>query len=127
MRVGILAMAAAAGLAGCATLPPASPPAGAPYRAVGTEPFWSLTITPQRMTFTEANAPGVEIVQPTPRVIIGFAGEIYQTARIGVNIVHGRCSDGMSDRIFPDKVQLRVDNRSFEGCGGEPLPAAPQP
>ena len=26
--------------------------------------------------------------QPTPQVIIGFAGEIYQTPRINVNIVH---------------------------------------
>jgi heat shock protein HslJ/uncharacterized membrane protein len=110
-------------LTGCTTVPGARPaPTADVYRAAGTEPFWNLVIDEQRLVFTEANAPGVEIVEPKPRPIIGFAGEIYQTPRIGVNIVHTRCSDGMSDRIYPDKVQLRVDDRSFEGCGGQPLP-----
>jgi uncharacterized membrane protein len=35
-----------------------------------------------------------------------------------VNIVHGTCSDGMSDRVYPDKVQVTVDGRQFTGCGG---------
>jgi hypothetical protein len=47
-----------------------------------------------------------------------IAGEIYQTPRINVNIVHGTCSDGMSDRVYPDKVQATVDGRRFNGCGG---------
>ena len=38
---------------------------------------------------------------------------------IGVNIVKNQqCSDGMSDRVYPDKVQVTVDGRRFEGCGG---------
>ena len=116
MRFGCLG--ALALLSGCATLPPQ--PAPTVYRALGTEPFWSLTLDGREMVFTEANAPGQRIVQPQPRVIVGFAGEIYQSPRIGVNIVHTQCSDGMSDRTYPDKVQLRVDGRAFEGCGGEP-------
>jgi uncharacterized membrane protein len=51
-------------------------------------------------------------------VIHGFAGEIYNTPRIHMNIVHGQCSDGMSDRVYPDKVQVDVDGRRFNGCGG---------
>lgn len=111
-----------AALAACATVPsPAPVPPAEVYRAVGTEPFWSLTLDGREMVFTEAAAPGKRIVQPQPRPIIGFAGEIYQSPRIGVNVVHTRCSDGMSDRTYPDKVQLRVDGRSFEGCGGAPI------
>lgn len=115
---------AGAFLTGCVATPPLPPPppAGPVYVALGTEPFWRLTINQQETVFTEANAPDVQITQPTPRVIIAFAGEVYQTPRIGVNIVHARCSDGMSDRVYPDTVQVRVDRRSFEGCGGEPLP-----
>jgi heat shock protein HslJ len=114
-------------LAGCTAYPP-PPPIGSPstgaYRALGTEPFWSLTITPVEMTFDDANGP-VRIVEPTPRPIIGIAGEIYQTPRLNVNIVHARCSDGMSDRVYPDKVQVSADGRRFEGCGGEAVvPAA---
>ena len=106
-------------LAGCTTVPPSPTPAV--YRALGTEPFWSLTLDGREMVFTEANAPGQRTVMPQPKAIIGFAGEIYQTERMGVNIVHTPCSDGMSDRTYPDKVQLRVDGRSFEGCGGAEL------
>jgi heat shock protein HslJ len=74
------------------------------------------------MVFTEANAPGVRITEPQPQSIHGFAGDIYGGKRIHLNIVRNtRCSDGMSDRLYPDRVQVRVDNRSFEGCGGEGL------
>jgi heat shock protein HslJ len=99
----------------CAPLPAPSPP-HPPYHAVGTEPFWSLLIDERDITFTQPDAQPLR--QPTPKVIIGIAGEIYQTPRMNVNIVHGRCSDGMSDRSYPDKVQVTVDGRRFNGCGG---------
>ena len=89
----------------------------APYRAAGTEPFWSLTIDARTMKF---EAPGHRSVTvATPRVINGFAGEIYQTRRIGVNIVHTSCSDGMRERTFHDRVTVTVDGKRYEGCGGE--------
>jgi uncharacterized membrane protein len=111
-------------LAGCASVPEAEQ--RTLYRAVGTEPFWALELTGREMVFTEANAPGVRLVEPQPTPIHGFAGDIYQGRRINLNIVRGTsCSDGMSDRIYPDRVQVRIDNRSFEGCGGEaPMPAS---
>src|SRR4051794_30410107 len=97
----------------CMKVPGPPPP---PYHAVGTEPFWNLLIDEHHLTFTPAGAQPV--LQPTPQVIHGFAGEIYQTPRINVNIVHGACSDGMSDRTYPDKVQITVDGRQLNGCGG---------
>jgi len=100
-------------LAGCA---PPPPPHAAPYHAVGTEPFWNLLIDEHDVTFTQPDAQPIR--QRTPQVIHGFAGEIYQTPRMNVNIVHARCSDGMSDRVYPDKVQVTVDGRRFDGCGG---------
>jgi uncharacterized membrane protein len=100
-------------LGGCMTPPP--PPA-APYHAVGTEPFWNLLIDEHNLTFAQPDSQ--PITQPTPRVIIGVAGEIYQSPRINVNIVHGSCSDGMSDRAYPDKVQVTVDGKQYNGCGG---------
>jgi len=100
-------------VSGCLTPPPPPPP---PYHAVGTEPFWNLLIDERNLTFVRPDAQ--PITQPTPRVIVGIAGEIYQTPLINVNIVHARCSDGMSDRVYPDKVQVTVDGRQFNGCGG---------
>lgn len=106
--------------AACLQAPPPPPltpnPPGGAYRALGTEPFWNLTIDERQMVFTRPDAQPV--VQPTPRVIVGIAGEIYQTPRLGVNIVHRQCSDGMSDRVYPDTVQVDVDGQRFNGCGG---------
>jgi uncharacterized membrane protein len=113
MKKRIASLFMALPVAACATPPPAPPP---PYHAVGTEPFWNLLIDEHDVTFTQ---PGTQpIRQPTPQVIHGFAGEIYQTPRIDVNIVHATCSDGMSDRVYRDKVQVTVDGRQFNGCGG---------
>ena len=101
-------------LTACVTAVPAAPPA--PYHAVGTEPFWNLLIDEHDITFVLSGAQPVR--QPTPKVIIGFAGEIYRTPRIDVNIVHQQCSDGMSDRTYPDHVTATVDGKQFRGCGG---------
>jgi len=109
----LLALPVAALLGAC--MPNPGPPAP-PYHAVGTEPFWSLLIDARDLTFTQPDAQPIR--QPRPQAIVGIAGEIYQTPRINVNIVHGNCSDGMSDRTYPDKVQVTVDGRRFNGCGG---------
>ena len=116
------ALAPLALLAACYAAPPPAPqitpnPPGEAYRAIGTEPFWDLTIDPQQMIFTNRGT-NARVAQPTPPVIVGFAGEIYQTPRIHVNIVHAACSDGMSDRTYRDKVQVDVDGERFNGCGG---------
>jgi len=96
---------------------PGQPGMAAPYHAVGTEPGWSLDIDLRTMRFSGPYGQG-PISVATPRVIVGFAGEIYQTPRLNVNIVHGRCSDGMSDRVYPDKVQVTADGQRYNGCGG---------
>ena len=109
----LFSLALAASLTGCMSIPAAPP---APYHAVGTEPFWNLLIDEHNITFVVPDGP--QVTQPTPKAIIGIAGEIYQTPRINVNIVHAQCSDGMSDRVYPDKVQVSVDGKQFNGCGG---------
>ncbi|HET9811039.1 MAG TPA: hypothetical protein VFP53_05005 [Sphingomicrobium sp.] len=102
---------AAALLAGCMPYPP--PPA-APYHAIGTDSRWDLIIDDKNVTFIAAGQ--APVVQPKPPVIVGVAGEIYQTPRINVNIVHASCTIGT--RSFPDRVQVRVDQAPHEGCGG---------
>ena len=92
------------------------PPGASDYRAAGTEPFWDLTIG-RDITFTDRGT-GQSVVQPTPQVIRGVAGDIYRTQRLEVNIVHSRCNNGMSDRTYPDTVQVYVDGRLYRGCGG---------
>jgi uncharacterized membrane protein len=109
----LLAIPLAASLAACLSHPPPPP---APYRAVGTEPFWNLLVDEHHVTFIQPEQQPIQ--QPAPQRITGVAGDTYQTQRITVNIVHATCNDGMSDRIYPDRVQVTVDGRQFNGCGG---------
>lgn len=98
--------------------PPAYPaPVPGDYRAAGTEPFWDLTVG-RDLVFTDRGT-GLTITQPTPSPIHGTAGTIYRTQRLEVNIVHTPCSDGMSDRRYPDTVQVYADGRLYRGCGGD--------
>jgi hypothetical protein len=98
-------------LAGCLSHPP--PPA-APYHAVGPNGQWHLVIDDQQVTFLPAG--GQPIREPKPQPVVGIAGEIYQTPRINVNIVHAQCA--LDGRTYPHRVQVSVDGRAHDGCGG---------
>ena len=111
-RLGIVAIAAT--LTACLSHPP--PPA-APDRAVGQAADWTLIIDDRFLTFIPA--PGQQpVLQTAVKPIIGIAGEIYQTPRINVNVVHAACNDGRTGLSYPDKVQVSVDGRQYTGCGG---------
>jgi hypothetical protein len=113
MRRMIIA-AVAASLAGCLSHPPPSAP---PYHAVGKAADWTLIIDDRFVTFIPG--PGQQpLLQPVPRPVIGVAGEMYQTPRINVNVVHRPCNDMRTDRIYPDSIQVYVDGRLYNGCGG---------
>lgn len=99
---------------GCATVAGTAPDSGS-YRALGTEPFWSVTIDGGRMTYAAPDTAGFSVPAP-PR-----NGGRYQTARLTLDITHRECSDGMSDRTYPDTVTAMVDGRTLHGCGGAPL------
>ncbi|WP_265570571.1 META domain-containing protein [Sphingomicrobium nitratireducens] len=88
-----------------------------PYRAIGTEPGWILNIDNRDMRF-EGDYGQFVITEATPPVQPGYAGDIFRGRRLEVNIVHAPCNDGMSDRSYPDRVQVYADGRRYEGCGG---------
>ena len=100
-------------LAGCMAPPPAPP---APFLAHGTQPSWSLIIDSQQVTFIGADQSVLR--DPTPQPIITASGSTYSSPRIQVTIVHAQCRDGETQRIYPDRVRVDVDGRSFNGCGG---------
>lgn len=98
------------------TSQPGYPSGQTSYRAIGTEPFWDLEIG-RDLIFTDRGN-NVSVSQPAPQPIQGTAGPTYRTDRLEVNIVHRQCSDGMSNRSYPDTVEVRVDGRQrYRGCG----------
>jgi uncharacterized membrane protein len=100
-------------LSGCITPPPAP---AAPYHAIGTQPGWTLLIDEHHVTFIRSGQPVFREPRPQPEPTT--VGSSYQSPRIRVNIVHAPCRDGVSDRVYPDRVQVDVDGRAFHGCGG---------
>ncbi len=117
-----ISLTLAAALAGCATGGGIERlrPGQEAYTAVGTEPFWTLTIDPRVIIFTDRSN-NVRVTETTPRASTGPGGQAYRTTRMQVTVTRGRCNDGMSDRAYPERVQVQVDGRTFQGCGGEPL------
>lgn len=88
----------------------------APYRALGTEPFWSVTIGGGRMTYDDPERGRFSVATPPARP--SFNGRRYVTGRLTVDITRRPCSDGMSDRNYADTVEVVVEGRRLSGCGG---------
>lgn len=95
--------------------PPAPPAAASDYRASGTEPFWTVAIEGDQLTYRPLEGPMISARVPVAEVTTG--GRRYKTPRITLDIAHVRCSDGMSDRSYPDTVTATVDGRKLRGCG----------
>lgn len=115
-------------LAGCMTArnaePAARPATGdAAYLALGTEPGWTLEITPHRLNYVGAYG-ATQIVEANPGASPSFNGLRYEATRLTIDVSHGACSDGMSDRRYADRVTLTADGATFGGCGGDILPPA---
>ena len=113
-------------LAGCAAsgtpqAPGEKPAPAAAYMAIGTEPGWTLEITPERLTYA-GDYGETKIAVPNPGATPAANGEAYAAGRLSVAIEHRACSDGMSDRRYADTVRVTADGKSVQGCGGAILP-----
>ena len=94
------------------------------YRGMGTEPFWSVTIGEERLMFEHAGVFTAEAERPQARVAFEGAVFISQSENAGnrdfiVLVQNELCGDGMSDRPYPQSVQVFVDGLYFYGCGGD--------
>lgn len=89
-----------------------------PVRALGTEPFWGVTIRPDALVYGGVDRPETQMANPGPRRE-GDAVVIAADARgeaFTVTLRDATCSDGMSDRIYPLKAEVRYRGETLEGC-----------
>ncbi|HET6523660.1 META domain-containing protein [Sphingopyxis sp.] len=124
IRIAPPALTSALALAACAPagdMPqgPGEPPAA--YMALGTEPGWTLEITPSRLNY-DGDYGETKIMVPNPGARAVANGEHYVTDRLKVEVTRGECSDGMSDRRYRDTVTVVADGKTVKGCGGGILP-----
>lgn len=121
----------AAGLAaltvGCARGPEAAAPT-APFRAIGTEPFWGLEVTAEGLRFTTPDDPDGRRFPPVEPAASGDtlhwvaeAGGVALDARIWP----GECSDNMSDKRWTHTAVVQLGGTVHRGCAE--ARAAPQP
>lgn len=112
-------------LTGCAASTthqvPGEKPAPAAYMAIGTEPGWTLEITPERLNYA-GDYGETKIVVPNPGAAPSMNGKTYAAGRLAIVIKHAACSDGMSDRRYADTVRVIADGKAVHGCGGDILP-----
>ncbi len=86
------------------------------YAAIGTEPFWAVRIEGDRLLMERPDQAPIRL--SVRRSIMG--GEIhYRGEGLALTITPGPCSDGMSDAIWSDRVQIAFSGGTLKGCGGE--------
>ena len=115
----ILMLAAATlTLASCQTIAGQGPSSSTEsvYRALGTEPFWSLEIEGDRMLFSRAGENAISSSSTSSRP--SFNGWRYISKAITADVTFTPCSDGMSDLTYKDTVTVMVDKERYSGCGG---------
>lgn len=89
--------------------------------ARGTEPFWRIDITDEKITLTRPDTPVETAVGPVPVAVggglisLGTAGP----PAVKVAMTEGECSDGMSDLKYPYKAEVQWGDQTFKGCGFE--------
>lgn len=87
--------------------------------AIGTEPFWGLTIDGTRMKLTRPDKPDLLAEAPGAVIQAGRATWIAKAAdgqQITVVLYASDCSDGMSDRAYAFTAEVAMINETLRGC-----------
>lgn len=111
-------------------LPKPAPQAAPQLKAVGNEPFWSLTVKSQGIEFQRAGEAIVRFPYSKPTSAIGRPADLVQvyqlknSAHQGVVVVNrmvdSSCNDTMSDNRYPFSVTIVIDGQVLSGCASSP-------
>jgi uncharacterized membrane protein len=89
-----------------------------PVSVLGTEPFWTLKITPSAITYTSPE--GAPLTGDNPGPVIQGTTAAYATTLDGqaleLTLIATECSDGMSDRTYPLTAIVKLGETKLNGC-----------
>lgn len=85
------------------------------YRALGTEPFWAVTVKGSVATLERPDKAPVHV--SVNRTDDGRAVR-YLADGFSMTVTDGPCNDGMSDAHWADRVALSFGEGTLKGCGG---------
>lgn len=92
------------------------------YRCTGTEPFWSLDISPEGIVFQSPESSPVTYPYTGPEnkaESIEFNTTLNtgtEKSTLKVLLTPGNCSDGMSDIQYPYSAEIVRDGQRLRGC-----------
>ena len=105
---------------------------GRPVRAVGTEPFLSVEVTPDALVYTRMDQPTQRA--PNHGATVQGTMATYATSTdlkmaLNLTLVATECSDGMSDRTYPLTARVEIGDDTLNGCAdaASALAVAPAP
>jgi uncharacterized membrane protein len=88
------------------------------FQAFGTEPFWSLYVLPGKLRYVSPeNLDGTTF--PASVVTQGQTSRYIGTLEgkpLTLLIEPGKCSDGMSDTVYPYKAEFKWGDQTQQGC-----------
>lgn len=92
---------------------------GKPVRALGTEPFWGVEITPDALIYTRVDQPAQRAPNRGATVqgtVATFASSTDLNQALNVVLIATECSDGMSDRTYPLTARVEIGGDELTGC-----------
>lgn len=88
-------------------------------QALGTEPFWSIRMEGDKLTWSSPeDMPGTPFTTASGKARDGgwrYVGTLKGEAAELV-IAPGKCSDGMSDTVYPYTARLALGTQRLSGC-----------
>lgn len=87
-------------------------------RFTGTEPFWGGEVSGTRLTYKTPDKPEGETIAISRfagRGGLSFSGSLA-AGPMTLAITPSKCSDGMSDRVYPFMATLQVGADVRQGC-----------
>jgi heat shock protein HslJ/uncharacterized lipoprotein YbaY len=94
-----------------------------PFRASGNEPFWSLDLTDKRVELnTDLGETRINVALTEQELLEDGRRyrNLIEDGDLVVSIFDRPCVDTMSGMPHPATVEIQLDDRRFEGCGGDP-------
>ena len=98
------------------------------FKAIGTEPFWNVSISKDEISYTSINeTENFTVPYATPITAADANVKLYRSKSdshaIEVTVMQGKCGDGMSDKSHDYAVKAGIkrvgetDYKYLNGCG----------
>ncbi len=93
--------------------------AGYHFRAAGNEPFWSVSVSPDRVRVSLPSEPDLDFPGATPEDVAPGATLTVKADghELRMSIVDALCVDSMSGWPYPATVDITLDGTTMHGCG----------